>query len=289
MNKKQHEILNEVKDKVEIIESARYNSEDPIIEINKADSQEMIMVKVLSSERTGAMIKFEGELINTAEKKAERLFGNGVRTLNSWQFRNSLKHFTESANLARSPLLQQRINLYKQLHSLLKATIRTAPERIIKSKGAFFEEVLDLLKKYDQFTQEEKNHYLRKIDALYGVCRDLEKDDAKTLTQQLFIRCSIALFNQEYLAAYIWLYRIYLLVQNQFDAIAENDKILKIALDNLKLYIEVETGLKQIEDLPTMASAFDLQTVFADHLSNIFDVEYQKEVSMRFSIPVFRK
>lgn len=290
MGEKEQKIRNAIKDYTEIIESKRYNSEDPIIQVEKNDSQEQVIIKILTSERTGAPLKFEGEIVNTAEDLATKNFANGIRTLNSWQFRRSATYLSDAANLARDQILQQRINLYKQLSDLLKSTIRIAPERIIKSKGRFFEEVIKLISKYDKLSKDEQNYYRKAINSLYSIACDLENGDLKTLTQQLFARCTISLFNQEYLASYIWLYKIFQLNKEEFDKLAEKDEILKKALESLKLFIEIETGLREyLDDLPSMASAFDLQTIFADHLNTIFDIDFIPKTKEKFSFPIYRE
>ncbi len=275
MSEKQKEILIAVKENMEKIESERYNSEDPVVTISKNDSHQEAIVKLLTSERTGAPLLLDKETLYPAEDLAKRNFSKGVRTLNSWQFRKSSSHFTDAANLARDLVLQQRINLYKQLHSLLKSAVLTSPDKIVKSKGKLFTEVLNSLKKYDKLSEDEQYYYQRSIDSLYGIAVLLVAEDKKTRTQQLYARCTISLGNREYLAANIWLYKIYLLNKGAFDSIADSDKILQKALKSLQLFVEVETGVKEfVEDLPTMASAFDLQTIFADHLKTIFDVEF---------------
>ncbi|NHJ04501.1 MAG: hypothetical protein EAX90_06735 [Candidatus Heimdallarchaeota archaeon] len=290
MGEKEEKIKTAIKEYTEIIESERYNSEDPIIQVEKSDTQEQVIIKILTSERTGAPLKLEGEIVNTAEDLATKNFANGIRTLNSWQFRRSATYLSDAANLARDQILQQRINLYKQLSDLLKSTIRIAPERIIKSKGRFFEEVSKLISKYDKLSKEEQNYYRKAINSLYGIACELENGDLKTLSQQLFARCTISLFNQEYLASYIWLYKIFLLNKEEFDKLAEKDEILKKALESLKLYIEVETGLREyLDDLPSMASAFDLQTIFADHLNTIFDIDFLPNTKEKFSFPIYRE
>ena len=289
MSEKQKEILDAVKENIEKIESERYNSEDPVVSIEKSDSQLEVIKKLLTSERTGAPLILEKETLNPAEDLAKKNFSNGIRTLNSWRFRKSSTHFTEAANLTRDVVLQQRINLYKQLHSLLQSVILISPERIIKSKGNLFAEVVNSLEKYDKFSEDERYYYQRAIDSLYGVAGLLSDDDKKAKTQQLFVRCTISLSNREYLAANIWLYKIYRLNKEAFDALAAKDKVLTKALESLQLFVEVETGVKEIvEDLPTMASAFDLQTIFADHLNTIFDVEFVAETKKDFSFLQYR-
>jgi len=289
MSEKQKEILIAVKENVEKIESERYNSEDPVVTISKNDSHQEVIVKLLTSERTGAPLILDKETLYPAEDLAKRNFSNGVRTLNSWQFRKSSSHFTDAANLARDLVLQQRINLYKQLHSLLKSAVLTSPDKIVKSKGKLFAEVLNSLKKYDKLSEDEQYYYQRAIDSLYGIAVLLVEGDKKTRTQQLYARCTISLGNREYLAANIWLYKIYLLNKDAFDSITNSDKILQKALKSLQLFVEVETGVKEfVEDLPTMASAFDLQTIFADHLKTIFDVEFVAETKKDFSFQQYR-
>lgn len=289
MSDLQKTILDTVKENIEIIESERYNSKDPIVTINKDDSPEQIMIKLITSERTGAPLKFGKETLNPAEDLARRNYNNGIRTLNSWQFRNSDKYFSDAAKTARDLQLQQRINLYKQLHNLLKSVIQTSPDRIVKSKGAFFEEVVKLISKYDKLNAAEQNYYRKQVDSLYELAHQLKGEEREIRTQHLLTKCSIALYNQEYLAAYIWLYKIYLLNKESFDTIASGDEILRKALKTLHQYLEAETGLKDVEDLPTMASAFDLQTIFIDHLSIIYDVEFMVETKEKFSFPVYRE
>ncbi len=289
MSDLQKKIQDSVKENIEIIESERYNSKDPIVTINKDDSPEQIMIKLITSERTGAPLKFGKETLNPAEDLAKRNYNNGIRTLNSWQFRTSDKYFSDAAKTARDLQLQQQINLYKQLHNLLKSVIQTSPERIVKSKGAFFDEVVKLISKYDKLSAAEQNYYRKQVDSLYELAHQLKGEEKEIRTQQLLAKCSIALYNQEYLAAYIWLYKIYLLNKETFDTIASGDEILRKALKMLHQYLEAETGLKDIEDLPTMASAFDLQTIFIDHLSIIYDVEFMVETKEKFSFPVYRE
>lgn len=281
--------MDAVKQQIEKIESERYNSKDPNIIITDSDTKEDVIIKVLTSERTGAQIKFKETPFNSTEDLARKNFYNGVRTLNSWLFKNSSKYFDEAANLERDPCWQQRINLYKQLHLLLKGLIRTSPDKIIRSKGRFFEEVLSLLSKYDQLSQQEINYYRKIINELYGIAVKLDEGDSKTRTQQLFIRCLVSLFNNEYLAAYIWLFKIYLLNKEKFDALAEKDEILKKAIETLRVYIEAETGLnEELEELPTIASAYDLQSIFNDHLTTIYDINFESDTKERFSLPAFR-
>ena len=285
----QKTIQDAVKDNIEIIESERYNSKDPIVTISKDDSPKQIMIKLITSERTGAPLKFGKETLNPAEDLAQSNYNSGIRTLNSWQFRTSDKYFNDAAKTARDLQLQQRINLYKQLHNLLKSVIQTSPDRIVRSKGAFFQEVVKLISKYDKLSTAEQNYYRKQIDSLSELTHQLKDEEREIRTHQLLAKCSIALYNQEYLAAYIWLYKIYLLNKESFDTIASGDEILRKALKTLRQYIEAETGLKENEDLPTMASAFDLQTIFIDHLSTIYDVEFMVETKEKFSFPVYRE
>ncbi len=289
MLEKQKEILIAVKENIEKIESERYNSKDPVVTIDKSDSHQNVIVKLLTAERTGAPLILEKETLYPAEDLAKRNFSKGVTTLNSWRFRKSSTHFTDAANLARDLVLQQRINLYKQLHSLLQSTVLTAPDKIIKSKGKLFAEVLNSLKKYDKLSEEEQYYYQRIIDSLYGIASLLVAGDKKTKTQQLFVRCTISLSNREYLAANIWLFKIYLLNRDAFDSLAASDKILQKALKSLQLYVEVEAGLKEFaEGLPIMASAYDLQTIFADYLKTVFDIEFIVETKWDFGFPEYR-
>jgi len=289
MSELQKIIQNAVKDNIEVIESERYNSKDPHVTINKTDPTEEIIIKLITSERTGAPLKYGKETLNPAEDLANRNFNNGVRTLNSWQFRSSDNYLNEAAKTARDLTLQQRINLYKQLHNLLKSVLLTSPDHIIRSKGAFFEEVVKSIPKYDKLSSAEQNHYRKQIDLLYELTCQLNDGERENRTQYLIARCSISLYNQEYLAAYIWLYKIYLLNKEMFDTIAEGDEVLSKALKTLHQYLVAETGLKDIEDLPTIASAFDLQTIFIDHLSAIYDIEFMVETKKKFSFPVFRE
>ncbi|MFW9924382.1 MAG: hypothetical protein ACFFDW_13955 [Candidatus Thorarchaeota archaeon] len=290
MSSIQKKILAAVKDNIETIESQRYNSEDPIINVNKNDSHEEVTIKILTSERTGAPLKMNGELINTAEKLAEENFASGVRALNSWQFKKCSNHLDDAANITRDPRLQQRINLYKQLHKILQATIRTSPERILKSQGNYFEELISLIPQYDKFELSEQNHYRKIVDSMYGLIVSLSEGDKKLLSEQLYARCTISLFNHEYLAAYIWIYKIYLINKDEFDKLAAKDEILHKALESLRKYLEIETGLtNQIEDSPTIASAYDLQTIFTDHLTSIFDVDFDADTKENYSFPAYRE
>jgi len=290
MSKMQKEIEKTLNNNVELIESKRYNSEDPSVTIEKSDDIQTIITKILTSERTGAPLRIGAEILNPAEDLALRNFSRGVRSVNTWQFKNALTYFNEAANLARNTALQQRINLYKQLNKLLEAIIQTDSDRILKSKGSFFDDVMDSIMKYDKLTHLEQQHYRLAVDALYGIACQLVEGNIKVKTQQLLARCVISLSNREYLAAYIWLYKIYLLNKDEFDKVAASDEILKTALTTLKLYLEIETELREIaEDLPTMASAYDLQTIFSDHLSLIYDIYFLDETNSNFSFQLYRE
>ncbi len=279
-----------MKNNIEIIESERYNSKDPIITLEENDSHEEIIIKLLASERTGAPLKYKKEFLDPAADLALSNFRKGVSTINSWQFKKSENHLTQAADTVHDQILQQRINLYKQLRKLMVSVVQTSPERIVKSKGKFFEDIVNSIPKYDKLSLSEQNYYRKSIDNLYKIAEQLQDENAEIRTQQQLARCSISLLNREYLAAYIWLFKIYLLNKEIFDNIAETDEVLDKALKLLRLYLEHGTGLKeQMEKIPTMASAFALKTIFIDHLSAIYDVEFLEETKKNFSFSIFRE
>lgn len=290
MSKKQKEILDAVKDNIEIIESERYNSKDPIVNILSDDSKDDVIIKLLTAERTGAQLKYEKEFINPTEDIAKRSFNNGVRTLNSWLFKKSSENLDEAANNANDLLLQQRVTLYKQLNNLLQNVISAQPDKVIKRTSNLFDDIISSIKKFDQFSQSEMEFYLKAVDSFFKVTSQLQDNDIEVRTQRLLCKTSISLYNKEYLAAYIWLFKIYLLNKEIFNNIASDDEILKIALKNLLVFIEHETGLREhLDDLPTMASAFDLNTIFIDHLTTIYDAEFFDNTKQNFSFPIFRE
>ncbi len=291
MTDKQAFILNSLKDKIELIETERYNSKDPLVNITEKDSIDDVIIKLLTAERTGAPLKIGKEILNPAEDLAIRNFDSGVRSLNNWQFKSSNQLFNEAAEKANDRKLQQRINLFKQLTNLLQKVIQVQPEKALKSSQSIFDDILTSIAKYDQLDDPEKHFYRQAIDSVYGVICQLNDDDKETKTHQLIARSSISLSNKEYLAAYIWLYKIYLLNKEMFDNLASDDEILKTALANLKLYLENETelGVNKIDDLPTMASAYDLQTIFIDHLTTIYDVEFFEKTSSIFAFKSYRE
>ncbi|MHA1213552.1 MAG: hypothetical protein ACTSSH_13975 [Candidatus Heimdallarchaeota archaeon] len=289
MSKKQKTILEAVEGKIEVIETERYNSKDPIITLDPKDSTDDIIIKLLTSERTGAPLQYGKELLNPAEDLAKKNFRSGVRNVNSWQFKRSTEYLDEAARVANDHVLQQRINLFKQLNNLLQKVLQTTPERVQKRTRNIFDDILSSLGKYDKLSTDEQQYYKQAIDSLYTVVNQLNDNVTEILTQQLLARCSISLTNKEYLAAYIWLYKMYLLNKEVLDKIAADDKILEKALTNLKLYLESETGLKPaIEDLPVMASAFDLQTIFIDHLTAIYDIDFMTETKQNFRFKEFK-
>lgn len=289
MSKREEKILHAVDVYIEKIESERYNSNDPIITITKNDSHDEVIVNLLTSIRTGAKLQLHEDLINPAENEAERLFRGGASATNSWQFKKGSDRLSESAMLSRNPHTQQRINLYKQLNKLLSSFISTTPDKIVRIRGQFIQEIIQSIPKYDKFSVAEKNHYLNKINDFYKLAQQIQEGDLKLRTQQLLVRCSISLLNKEYLAAYIWLYKIYQLNKENFDSIAENDEILEIALKTLQLYLEIETELmNKVEDSPQIASAYDLQMIFIDHLTSIYDIEFFEDTIKNFNFPVYR-
>jgi len=288
MSEKQKIILDAVEGKIEVIETERYNSKDPIITLDPKDSTDDIIIKLLTSERTGAPLQYGKELLNPAEDLAKKNFRSGVRNVNSWQFKRSTEYLDEAARVANDHVLQQRINLFKQLNNLLQKVLQTTPERVQKRTRNIFDDILSSLGKYDKLSTDEQQYYKQAIDSLYTVVSQLNDNVTEILTQQLLARCSISLTNKEYLAAYIWLYKMYLLNKEVLDKIAADDKILEKALTNLNLYLESETGLKPaIEDLPIMASAFDLQTIFIDHLTAIYDIDFMTETKQNFRFKEF--
>ncbi|HUT80077.1 MAG TPA: hypothetical protein VMZ29_02655 [Candidatus Bathyarchaeia archaeon] len=291
MSDKQKILLNSIKDNIELIESERYNSKDPIIKIEEKDTTEEIIIKLLTAERTGAPLKIGKEILNPAEDLAIKNLESAVRSLNTWQFKPSNQFLNDAAEKAYDKALQQRINLFKQLNNLLQKVIHVSPEKAVKNTQSLFDDILASISKYDQFDDSEKHYYRQSIDSVYGVICQLNDGDVETKTHQLLARCSISLSNKEYLAAYIWLFKIYLLNKEIFDNLASDDEILKTALSNLKVYLENETGLgeEKIDDLPIMASAYDLQTIFIDHLTNIFDVAFFDKTSEIFAFKIFRE
>ena len=287
---KQKEIQNEIKNEIELIESERYNSKDPIVEIKEPKNPHHVIVKLLTSERTGAPLKLEKDILYPAEDLAKRNFSIGVSTLNSWQFRKSKDYLNDAANKAFNPILQQRVNLYKQFNKLLESIIKSTPEKSVKRTQSLFKDIIDSIKKYDKFSDNERLYYTRAVDSHYDFATQLDSDNIEIQTQQLLARCTISLTNKEYLAAYIWLYKIYLLNREMFDTIAGTDEILARAVTNLRTYLEIETGLKDnIDDLPKMASSFDLQTIFIDHLTEIFDTEFLETTKENLSFKQFRE
>ncbi|NHJ39111.1 MAG: hypothetical protein FK731_03690 [Asgard group archaeon] len=290
MNKKQKEILDAVKENVEIIESERYNSKDPIVHILPDDSKEDVIIKLLTSERTGAPLKYENDFINPTEDIARRSFSNGIRTLNSWLFRKCSEYLDDAANNTNDKLLQQRITLYKQLNNLLQKVISAQPDKVIRRTNSLFDDVVSSVKKFDLFPKNEMEFYLKAIDSFYKITTQLQDNDIEVRTQHLLCKTSISLYNKEYLAAYIWLFRIYQLNKEIFDNIAKDDEVLGTALKNLQVHIEQETGLKEeLVDLPAMASAYDLNTIFIDHLNKIYDAEFYDRTKENFSFPIYRE
>lgn len=289
MSQKQTKILAKVKENEESIESERYNAKDPIVEIKKTDTQEDVIIKVLTSERTQARLKFENELMNTAEDKAQKYFSSGIRALGSWQFKKSINEFDEGANLTKDLAYQQRINLFKQIHKLIQGMIHTSPDFLLKSKGVLFEEIAQSLTMYDKLPAAEKDHYQKSIDSLNLIAQLMGEGDLKLRSQQLEVKCSISLLNHEYLASYIWLYKIYLLNKEEFDKLAGKNEILLKALKDLKTYLEYETGLnEELEEAPRIASAYDLHMIFIDHLSEIFDVHFIEDTADNFAIKQYQ-
>ncbi|NHJ47451.1 MAG: hypothetical protein FK733_06675 [Asgard group archaeon] len=289
MSKKQKEILNAVKEETEIIESERYNSKDPIITIKPDDTQDETIIKLITAERTGAPLKYGKEFLNPVEDIAGRSFNNGVRILNSWLFKKSNDYLAEAAIKTNDQLLQQRITLFKQLSNLLDQVIAAQPDKVLKRTSKVFVDINSSIKKYDLFSKSEIQFYIKAVDSLQKIVVQLDEGDKELKTQQLLCKVSISLANKEYLAANIWLYRIYLLNKEIFDNLASDDKILSKALKNLQMHIENETGLKEHLDMPTMASAFDLNTIFIDHLTSIYDKEFLEITKKNFSFSVYRE
>jgi hypothetical protein len=289
MSKKQKEILDAVKDNIEVIESERYNSKDPVITIKTDDTKEEVIIKLITAERTGAPLKYGKEFLNPVEDIAVRSFNNGIRTLNSWMFKKSNEYFVESATKTNNQLLQQRVTLFKQLNKLLNQVAIAQPDKILKRTNSVFSDVISSIKKYDLFSKYEKEFYLKAVEKLNKIVVQLDEGDTEIKTQQLLCKVTISLANREYLAANIWLYRIYLLNKEIFDNLASDNEILKKALKNLQMYIENETGLKEHVELPTMASAYDLNTIFIDHLTSIYDKEFLEITKKNFSFSVYRE
>lgn len=273
---------------VERIEAQRYNSEDPIIIIKNGESIEDILIKVLTSERTAAPLKINEESLNPSEDIARNSFIKAVRALNNWQFKKSQDLLDEAGKLARNPLLQQQINLYKQLRELIRTLLTSNPETILRWKGKYFDEVLESLAKYDKLSDRERNYYQSAINQLYEITKQLQTGNREILSQRLVARSASSLLSQEYLAAYLWQYKIYLLNQEQFDSLATKDEHLSEALNALKNYLQRETGLGEtIEEESTIASPFDLHSVFIDYLTKIFALDFLKATKEKFTIPRF--
>jgi hypothetical protein len=291
MSKTQAEIEQAVKEYMERIENDRYNAKDPLLKITPKDTKKELIIKLITSERTGAPLELAGELLNPAEDIAKRYFYRGYRALNSWQFKNSQYYFNEAANLIREPSFQQRINLFKQLVILLDGVVNISPDRILRSKGRYFKEVLENITKHDLLSTEEKKHYASEASSLYDfACRLANEEDNLARTLQLLVKCTVSLANKEYLAAYIWLFRISLLNKEAFDEISATDEVLQKVLQSLKATIEYESGLVELEEeAPKIASAYDLKMIFIDHLKMIYDLEIEQEMKKHFTFELYKE
>ncbi|MEA2071803.1 MAG: hypothetical protein U9O98_11010 [Asgard group archaeon] len=284
MSNLQERIDTEVKEYIKQIEHKRYTSEDPFIEISEKDSKIEVMIKLLTAARTAAAINYRSEIINPNEGNAKSNFYSGISALKRWQFRRSQRLFDDAANLARDPLLQQQINLFKQLQELLQGCIYSSPELLLKRKKRYFEEVLESLPKYDLLSENQQKHYEEAITSLLTTAERLSAGETFYLSQLYMIRCEMALYHHEYLAAYFWLFKIYLLNKKDFDVIAKKDTVLAKALQNLKLYLEEESGLVETtEEVPRIASAFDLKDIFIDHLTTIYNAPFKDEMQKYFT------
>ncbi|MBD3190763.1 MAG: hypothetical protein GF308_08970 [Candidatus Heimdallarchaeota archaeon] len=284
----QQKIETALVENVEKIEAQRYNSEDPTIIITGDESIEDILIKILTSERTAAPLKVNEDWVNPSEDIARKSFIQAVRALNNWQFKKSQDLLDEAAKLARGPLLQQQINLYKQLRELIRVILTSNPETILRWKGKYFGEVLESLTKYDKMSDRESNYYQKSINQLLEIAKQLQAGNREILSQRLVARSASSLLNQEYLAAYLWQYKIYLLNQEQFDSLAAKEEHLSEALTALKNYLQSETGLGgTVEEEPTIASPFDLHSVFIDYLTKIFALDFLKATKENFTIPRF--
>jgi len=282
------EIFEAVKEEIERIESERFNSRDPILTIAGKEGTKGIIVKILASERTGAPLKVGAIAFNPAEDLARRNFYSAVRTLNSWQFKKSMDFLSLAATQTMDQAFQQRINLYKQLNKLLKKAISVNPEKAVRTLQPLFTDLCQSIEKYDKLEDAERTYYLKRLDSLLEFTKALDTNNLEAQSHQLSARCSLSLLNGEYLAAYIWLFKLYLLNKESFDVKANGNQKLKEALTNLEQYLAIETGLKeQLEESPTIAKSSDLQTVFLNLLTEIYDVNFQEKTKTSLSFPLY--
>ncbi|MHA1774754.1 MAG: hypothetical protein ACTSXO_11630 [Candidatus Heimdallarchaeota archaeon] len=283
------EIFAAVKEEIERIESERYNSKNPVLVVTNKDSTKDIVIKILSAERMGAPLKIHSTSFNPAEDLAKKNLSIGKRALNSWQFRKSMDHLSLAAIQTTDKTIQQKVNLYKQLNKLLKAIIQANPERAVRNLQPIFKDIRLSIEKYDLFDKAEQQHYLQLLDLLFNFVEALTKKEVASLTHQLLARCSISLMNSEYLAAYIWLFKIYLLNKDSFTTIANKNERLKEVLVNLKEYLSIETGLsEELDDSPTIAKSGDLRDIFIDLLTEIYDVNFLEKTKEILSFPPFK-
>jgi hypothetical protein len=285
------QIIEQVEENVEVITKKRFNGSDPVIKLKKSDSLEKTIVDIITAERTGTILIINDEKVNPAEDQAKDLLWRGISKLNHWRFSESDNYFVEAAKIARSPIRQQKINLYKQLLTLLQAfLLSSSPERILRTQKSFIEKIQDSLTKYDTLDAKEKDYYRGLLDKLYEIGKGLGDMDPALWSQYFLARSAISLNNKEYLAAYLWQYKLILLNENQLKSLRAKDSTLDEALTNLEQYLNHETKLgTQLEAPPTIASSFDLQKILVDCLKEVYKEDLLLTAKESFSFQPYRK
>jgi len=186
------------------VEQARFAGADPELAIGPDDAPATIVAKTLAAERLNTPLRLGDTLLPLQEDVAEALFHRGLSALRYWRFAQAQDVFEQASARTASPVLQQRLALYRAAAALLARIVLAEPGQPPKPLAE--ERALDLVATLDALAPEERRHYAAELRRLIAL-RAASVDDPYLQTVHCLLRARLALSNGDDTLGLGWLLR----------------------------------------------------------------------------------
>jgi hypothetical protein len=186
------------------VEQARFGGADPELAIAADDSPATIVAKTLAAERLNAPLRLGGALLPLQEDVAEGLYYRGLTALRYWRFAQAQDLFEQASARTASPVLQQRLALYRAAAALLARIVLAEPGQSPRPLAE--ERALDLVDTLDALSEAERAHYAAELRRLLAL-RAQGASDPYLQTVHCLLRARLALGGGDETLGLGWLLR----------------------------------------------------------------------------------